>query len=100
MLRRAIGVKEHDGSSFDTDRFQPPDHIPRDNLVQRCLLAAIREHPFRHLEYQVPWDERPVLAEEQIERLGSVNTPDLVHVAEAAGRDESCLCAFPLEYRV
>ncbi len=56
--------------------------------------------PLGELECELAWDQRFRPMEKEIEGLDAVAATDRIGIAEAAGSDERCACALPLQHRV
>ena len=69
-------------------------------FIERRQHCAVVADPFGHFEDPVARHEWKVLAEEQVERIGPVDTPDLVDVAKTLGRYERGSRTLTFENRV
>src|SRR5262245_56200147 len=96
----AVAVKEEDRDRVDALRGDDLARALELGLGERPQHLARARHPLVDLEAERALDERHVLAEEEVVCLRAVDAPDLVDVAEAAGRDERSPSAVPLEERV
>ena len=73
--------------------------LAQDERHRQHDLAVVAD-ALRHFEDAVARNERNVLAEEEVERIGPVDAADFVDVAEAFGRDQRRACAFAFQDRV
>ena len=69
-------------------------------FVERRHHFAVGTDALLDLEAERPFDQRLVLLKKQIVGVGSVDTPDLIDVAKAVGRNQRSLGAGALQDRV
>ena len=95
-----VAMQQQDGNGFDLRGLQLVAERMDLGVVQSDEDFAGRRDPLAHLEPQRPFDQRHVLAKEQVVGVGAVDAADLVGVAEAFGDEERGLRAGTLEHRV
>ncbi len=92
-----VAVEEQDRGRLDAASLQQAPEARDLILVERRLDLAVGEHAFFDLEAQRALDQRFVLLEEQIVRIGPVDPADLVDVAEAVGDEQRSPRALALQ---
>ncbi len=80
-----VGVKEHDRDRLDARRFEPVAGGVHARFIERHVYPPFGSDALAHLEAQRALDERHVFPEIEVVRVGPVDAPDLVDVAEALG---------------
>jgi hypothetical protein len=95
-----VRVQKDDRNRLDTGGDEVDGQRRRTGLIERLPDRTVVQHALGHLEHAVAGDQRHVFAEEQIERIGPVDAPDFVDVAEPFGRDQRGLRALAFEDRI
>ena len=95
-----VGVQQRDRDRVDPIGLEDRERRGDAGEVDRPVDRPIGQHPLVDGRAQAARDERRRRPPEQVVRVVPIAAPDLEHVAEAAGRDQTDAGAAPLEQRV
>ncbi len=101
LVRRIhIAVQQQDSHGLDAFGDQPIARCVHAGFIERNVHVALGGEPFAHFEPQRTLDQRHVLSEKQVVRVGPVDAADLVDVAKALGDQQRGARAGALQHRV
>src|SRR5262249_30341310 len=97
VLRCPVRMEEQHGDGLESLLLDNVGNFACGSLIERSPHGAIGKHPLRNFKNIFTRHQRPVLAESQVERFRTIDSADLVDIAEPQGCDESGFRARPFD---